>query len=255
MTEYLKRDGHPFLAYDRHAGDDHHKTVIFLHGLWSDRKGTKAAFLAESCARARRPLLRFDFRGHGESGGDFHDATIGGWLADALDVIDRLTAGRLVLVGSSMGGWVSLLAARARPDRVAGFIGLAAAPDFTKDIAACLTPAQKNALAQDGYFHYHPPAPPMNFIITKSLLEEGQSHGLLPGPMDDIKIPIRLVHGMKDSDVPWQTAHRLAKALRQADVEVFLREEGDHRLSTEADLALLDRLVAELADGGGINAF
>lgn len=246
MTQYLERPDAPRLAYAAQDGRKKHKTVIFLHGLWSDMNGTKAAFLAESCARAGLPFLRFDFRGHGASGGDFRGATIGGWLADALDIIDTLTAGPLVLVGSSMGGWISLLAARARPSRVAGLIGIAAAPDFTHDISVNLNAEQAAVLARDGFFPFHPPAPPLEFIITQKLLEDGPRHHLLPGPVD-IRCPVRLMHGMLDADVPWQTAHRIAAAIPHDDVKVYLRERGDHSLSTESDLALLERLVCELA--------
>jgi pimeloyl-ACP methyl ester carboxylesterase len=245
-VEFLKRDGFPALAYLRTKGENPSlPTVVFLSGFRSDMMGTKAEYLAQACARRGQEFVRFDYSGHGQSGGAFTDGTIGSWLEDALAVIDMLTDGRLIVVGSSMGGWLALRAALLRKDRVKGLIGLAAAPDFTRGIPAAMTQAQKDELESKGYFteanEYD-----SDYIFTKTLLEEGEAHCMLDGPIA-IDCPVRLVQGMKDDDVPWQTAHRIANALTTQDKKVYLREEGTHRLSSGDDLALLERLVAELS--------
>lgn len=245
-VEFLKRDGLPDLAYLGTKGENPAlPTVIFLGGFRSDMTGTKADYLAQACAARGQTYVRFDYRGHGRSGGAFIDGTIGSWLEDALAVIDALTQGPLILVGSSMGGWIALRAALLRKGRVKGIIGLAAAPDFTRDIPAQMTQTQKEELESKGYFteanEYD-----SDYIFTKKLLEEGEAHCLLDGPIA-IDCPVRLVQGLKDADVPWQTAQRIADALTTPDKKIYLREEGTHRLSSEEDLALLDRLVAELS--------
>lgn len=144
-----------------------------------------------------------------------------------------------------MGGWIALRSALLRKDRVKGLIGLAAAPDFTRDLPRMMTDAQKKEMASKGYFT-EPNEYDSSYIFTRKLLEEGDRHCLLDNAIA-IDCPVRLIQGMKDSDVPWQTAHRIANALTTPDKKVYLREEGTHRLSSEDDLALLDQLVVELS--------
>jgi pimeloyl-ACP methyl ester carboxylesterase len=232
------------LAYRRHAGRG--PGVVFLGGFNSDLTGTKAAHLAACCAAEGRAFLRFDYSGHGASGGRFVDGTIGQWLDDALRCFDALTEGPQVLVGSSMGGWLALLLALRR-ERVRGLVGVAAAPDFTQRIQQHLTPEAKAALTRDGVWHrpsqYGAPYP-----ITRRLLEEGASHLLLPAPIP-LRIPVRLLHGQRDPDVPWQQSLAIAERLSGDDVQVLLMKDGDHRLSTPRDLALLSAAVAGLVDG------
>ena len=245
-VSFLKREDAPDLAYIRTKGENEAlPTVVFLTGFRSDMMGAKADYLARSCARRGQNYLRFDYRGHGQSGGAFEDGTIGLWLSDALAAIDALTAGPLVLVGSSMGGWIGLLATLARKDRVIGFIGLAAAPDFTRGIPSRMSEAQKEQLAKEGFFYEPNDYDVRPYMITRTLLEEGDAHCLFDAPID-IECPVRLIQGMKDTDVPWQTAHRIANAITGADKTVYLREEGDHRLSSDDDLSLLEKLVAAL---------
>jgi len=245
-VEFLRRKGLPDLAYLRTKGENAAlPTVVFLTGFRSDMMGTKAEYLAQACALRGQGFVRFDYSGHGQSGGEFTDGTIGSWLVDALAVIDSLTGGPLIIVGSSVRGWIALRAAILRPDRMKGLIGLAAAPDFTRGIPAMMTPSQKEELESKGYFT-EPNEYDSAYIFTKQLIDEGEAHCMLDGPIP-IECPVRLIQGMKDSDVPWQTAHRIAGALITQDKKVYLREEGTHRLSTEDDLALLDRLVVELS--------
>ena len=226
------------------ALDGRGPTVVFLPGFRSDMQGSKAADLAGLCAADGRAMLRLDYSGHGASDGRFTDGTIGRWTEDALCLLDRLTAGPVVLVGSSMGGWIVLLAL-ARPDRVAGLIGIAAAPDFTERLMwASMMPAERAALLRDGILHvpsqYGDPTP-----VTLGLIEDGRTRLLLDAPIP-IRCPVRLLQGQADPDVPWETALDLAARLDSADVQVVLIKDGDHRLSRPADLALLGRTLFAL---------
>ena len=220
-------------------------TLVFLPGFRSDMTGEKPQAIARFAAERGQACLRLDYSGHGTSGGRFEDGTIGAWLGDALLLIDRLTAGRLLLVGSSMGGWIALLAALARPDRVAGLVGIAAAPDMTETLIwAAMAPPERARLARDGVLHapsaYGDPLP-----ITLQLIEDGRTRLLLDQPIP-LSCPIRLLHGQRDDTVPWETALRLAAALDSADVRVTLVKDGDHRLSRPPDLALLRETLAGL---------
>ncbi len=222
-------------------------TVVFLPGFRSDMNGDKAAYLAELCVARGQALLRFDYAGHGASEGAFEHGTITSWTADALTVIDRLTAGPVILVGSSMGGWIALLAALARPTRVAALIGIAAAPDFTERLMwDAMAPPERARLLADGILHipsqYGPPTP-----VTRALIEDGRTHLLLDAPIP-LACPVRLLHGQADPDVPWELSLRLAARLTGADVRVTLVKDGDHRLSRPADLALLAETLLPLLD-------
>jgi pimeloyl-ACP methyl ester carboxylesterase len=222
--------------------------VLFCGGYTSDMTGTKALALEAFCRARGRAFVRFDYSGHGASSGDFADGTIGGWTDDALAILDRVTAGPLLVVGSSMGGWIMLLVALARPERVAGLVGIAAAPDFTEDLLlAQATPEQRSALAEQGYWmqpsvYGGPPYP-----VTRRLIEEARAHLVLRGPIP-ITCPVHLLHGQRDPDVPWQTALRLAERLQAADVTVELIKAGDHRLSTVRDLARIEAALQRVAE-------
>lgn len=241
-TGRLDRGNGTELAWIRQPGDA--PTVVFLPGFRSDMTGDKATSLAAYCGQQGAGMLRFDYSGHGASGGDFLDGTIGIWAADALAAIDSLTSGKLVLVGSSMGGWIALLVALARPDRVAALIGIAAAPDFTQRLMwESMAPSERETLQRDGVLYvpsqYGEPTP-----ITLKLIQDGASHQVLTGSMP-IRCPIRLLHGQADPDVPWELALRIAAEAESPDVQVTLVKDGDHRLSRPRDLALLRRTVGE----------
>lgn len=250
LPAFLRQDSAPALAYQRFAPEGAAlPTVVFLGGFRSDMQGSKALYLDEACRARQQPFLRFDYRGHGQSEGAFEEGCIGLWFDDALRVIDELTQGPLVLAGSSMGGWIGLLVARARPERVQGFIGIAAAPDFTKDMSAGLNDAQRAAIAREGVVRIPNHYSDEPYVITQRLLEDGPAHYLLENPLE-LRIPVRLLQGMRDEDVPWQTAFRIKSALAAGghdDVEVLLIEEGNHRLSRPEDLALLDAQVRRLS--------
>ncbi len=212
--------------------------VMFLGGFNSDMTGSKAEYLAGWCEAQGQAFLRFDYSGHGASGGRFVDGTIGRWADDALLVFDRLTEGEQVLVGSSMGGWMALLLALRRPDRVRAVLGIAPAPDFTEDLMwAEFSPEARAAIERDGVWH-RPSAYGDPYPITRALIEDGRNHLLLRGPMR-LTAPLRILQGQRDPDVPWRHALRIAECVTGEDVAITLIKDGDHRLSRPQDLALL----------------
>jgi pimeloyl-ACP methyl ester carboxylesterase len=239
--DILRREDGETIAYHRTAGRS--PGVVFLTGYMSDMTGQKAIRLEEFCRARGQAYLRFDYQGHGASSGAFTDGSIGRWAEDAVFVLDRLTEGPQVLVGSSLGGWIMLLAARARPRRVAALLGVAAAPDFTEDlIPQSLSASDREVLERDGVVRAYSPYDPEPTPVTKLILDEARRHLVLRDAIP-LKCPVRLIHGMRDPDVPWRTSLRLADRLRSEDVEITLVKAGDHRLSQPADL---DRLCDTL---------
>jgi len=224
--------------------------LVFLGGLMSDMCGTKAVHL-DAWARANgRAFLRLDYSGHGQSSGDFVDGAIGDWAEDAMAAISALTTGPQVLVGSSMGGWISLLVLRNMPDRVAGLVGIAAAPDFTEDsMWAGFDAAQRTELATKGILYlpsdYDEPYP-----ISKRLIEEGRGHLVLRAPIA-ARVPVRLLQGTDDRDVPQSVALRLLAQLDGPDIALSLVKGADHRFSEPAQLARIDVAVAEVLASHG----
>lgn len=240
------RDG-ASIAYHRTRGKS--PGVVFLGGFMSDMTGTKAVTLEAFCRARGQAFLRFDYQGHGASSGRFEDGTIGRWAADALTAFDQLTEGPQILVGSSMGGWIALLTALARRERVAGLVGIAPAPDFTEDLLWDAFPLDQRAtLMREGVLRLPSEYSDKPYSITLKLIEDGRRHLLLRDAID-LPCPVRLLHGMRDPDVPWQRSLLLADKLATPDVRVELVKDGDHRLSREQDLALLCGSVAELLGG------
>ncbi len=223
-------------------------TVVFLGGFSSDMTGTKALHLDAWCRERGQAYLRFDYRGHGASSGQFVDGTIGIWRDDALAVIEGCTEGSLVLVGSSMGAWIMLLVAGALPGRVDSLVGLAAAADFTEELIWRRLTAQDRAeLIRTGVVHVPSEYTVEGCAISLALIEEGREH-LLLGTSLAVECPVRLLHGANDSDVPWEMSWRLLEALIAPDVTLELVKGGDHRLSTTADLARLTRTLEGLLE-------
>jgi pimeloyl-ACP methyl ester carboxylesterase len=222
-------------------------SVVFLCGFMSDMTGAKALWLEEFCAQRGQGFLRFDYQGHGASSGNFADGHVGVWANDAIAAIEKLTEGAQILIGSSMGGWIMLLAALAIPERMAGLIGIAAAPDFTEELlGAELSAAQLAEIDAQGQTTIASDYDD-DYVITKALLEEGRKH-LVLGAEIALDCPVRLIHGLDDISVPWQTALRLQDKLRSTDVDVILVKRGDHRLSEPEDLDRLGRTLAALSD-------
>jgi pimeloyl-ACP methyl ester carboxylesterase len=248
----LARAGRGSIAYHRlegaksTAGTTAQPGIVFLGGFMSDMTGTKAAWLEDFTAGTGQSYLRFDYSGHGQSDGLFTEGTIGSWLQDTLDVLDRLTEGPQILIGSSMGGWLALLAALQRPDRVAGLIGVAAAPDFTEDLILNeLSEIQRATLLRDGQVAVPSDYGEDPYIITQALIDEGRAHLLLKAPIA-LTCPVHLLHGMKDPDVPWQTALRITGKLETDQVAVTLVKDGDHRLARPQDLSRIGAAVMDM---------
>ncbi|MDO8881622.1 carboxylesterase [Pseudotabrizicola sp.] len=220
--------------------------IVFLGGFRSDMTGTKALFLQDWAAQQGRAFLRFDYSGHGQSSGDFLDGAIGDWLEDALAAITQLTAGPQILVGSSMGGWVSLLVAKEIPQRVAGLVGIAAAPDFTEDsMWEGFSDAQRDDLIQKGQVELPSDYSDDPYIITRRLIDEGRGRLVLRAPLD-LPFPVRLLQGTLDTDVPPRVALRLLDHADSPDIRLTLIKGADHRFSSPECLATIAQAVVEL---------
>ncbi len=240
----LTREDGATIAYHCRAGKA--PGIVFLGGFMSDMTGTKAMRLDAFAGARGHAYLRFDYFAHGASSGDFAEATVGRWKEDALAVIDELTAGPLVLVGSSIGGWLMLLVALARPERVAALIGIAAAPDATEALMwARFPPEVREQILREGAARRPSAYSAEGYLFTRKLIEDGRRHLLMHAAIP-ITCPVRLLHGMDDPDVPWQTSIALAEKLASADVRVTLVKKGDHRLSSEQDLLLLERTIEDV---------
>ena len=235
----IARNGNA-LAFDHAAGAG--PTIVFLPGYASDMSGSKAVAIDGWARETGRACLRFDYSGCGASGGAFEDQTLASWRDDALAVIDAATSGPVVLVGSSMGGWIILLAALARRERVVAMVGIAAAPDFTD---WGFTPAQKAALRDEGRIEEHSIYSPEPTVTTRAFWESGEANRLLDGPVE-LAVPTRLIHGQRDPDVPWEHSLKLAGLLRSDDVQTWLVKDGDHRLSRPQDIALILKAVEDV---------
>jgi pimeloyl-ACP methyl ester carboxylesterase len=218
--------------------------VVFLGGFRSDMTGTKAQFLQDWAERQGRGFVRFDYSGHGQSGGRFQDGSIGDWAADAKAVLG-LTAGPQVLIGSSMGGWISLLIARDMPDKVAGLVTIAAAPDFTEDAMWAGFDAMQRAELQAKGVIYLPSDYGDPYPITKHLIEEGRDQLVLRSPLA-LLMPVRMLQGTDDRDVDQSVALRLLGHATGPDIRLTIVKAADHRFSTPDCLALLAATVEEL---------
>ncbi len=239
---FLERPDGTRLAWRAVAGAG--PAVVWLGGFRSDMAGTKAQALADWALAAGRAYVRFDYFGHGESDGDFAQGTITRWREDALAVLEALTEGPVVLVGSSMGGWIACLAAMAAPEQVAALVLIAPAPDFTEKLMAPEMDAEAKAqMARTGVWlrpsDYGDPYP-----ISRELLEDGARWSILDGTVN-VTAPTRILQGGADPDVPWRHALELAQSLKTEDVVFTLIKDGDHRLSRPADIA---RLIAALEE-------
>jgi pimeloyl-ACP methyl ester carboxylesterase len=230
-----------FLTYQRIPGKN--PGVLFLGGFKSDMLGTKASYLADYCQSIGRSFVRFDYFGHGRSSGPFEAGNIGRWKQDALQILDHLTEGPQIVIGSSMGGWIMLLVAKERADRLKGLIGIASAPDFTLDIKNQLDSFEKiSDASQMPYFQIKQEY----YAIVKHMIEEGHLHHVLQAPIP-IQCPVRLLHGMRDKEVSYHKSFKLLESLQSHDVHLTLIKEGDHRLNRPEDLALLKTAILDLS--------
>lgn len=239
---HLSRPGGLRLAVRHRKGRG--PTIVFLPGYMSDMEGGKALALDSWAAEKGRAMLRLDYSGCGASEGAFTDGTLTIWRDDVLFLIDRLVEGPFTLVGSSMGGWLALLVGLARPERLTGLVGIAAAPDFTD---WGFTEEQKLQILREGKIEEPSDYGDQPYVTTKAFWQSGEANRLLHGSIA-IDCPVRLLHGQRDEVVPWRNALTLAQQLRSADVQTLLIKDGDHRLSREQDLARLIDAVATLPE-------
>jgi len=234
------------LAYHRSPGAT--PGVLFLGGFTSDMTGIKAMTLERWSQGRSQAFIRFDYSGHGASSGQFAEGTIGRWAGEALTVLDQLTEGPQILVGSSMGAWLMLLIALVRPERIAGLLGLACAADFTEYLLwERLDGPLRERLRRERVISLPSPYGEP-YIITLDLIEEAIHHRLLDRTELPIACPVRLIHGMGDADVPWRTSLQIAEKLTSPDVRLILIKDGEHTLSREQDLKLLTRTLGEMLE-------
>ena len=246
INRFDRGDGHQ-IAFERITGRS--PTVVFLGGFRSDMMGTKASFLADWCREHERSYLRFDYYGHGLSSGEFFDGTIGRWIDDAVNVIENTVDSKVVLVGSSMGGWIMLHVAMRLKDKVEAMIGVAAAPDFTRDLMQeQFDAAQSNALSETGRITLQTPYNPDGFELSQKFFDDGEQR-LVLGDTIAVDVPVRLLHGLKDEEVPWQISLRLLDALKGEDVRVMLLKDADHRFSEPDQLQLIATALDDLLVG------
>lgn len=243
--DYLDTPQGRRLAYHRSEGTG--PWVVFLGGLKSDMEGTKAIHLEAWCRAQGRAFLRFDYSGHGESSGTFEEGCIGDWAEDTAHALNTLTDGKLIVVGSSMGGWQSLLYARAHPERVAGLVTIAAAPDFTEDgYWASFTDVQKATLEAEGQIAM--PSDYMEpYIITRRLIEDGRNNLVLRDPLP-LPFPVRCLQGTADTAVTTETAIRLLNHADSPDMRLNLVKDADHRFSDGPCLGLIEDAITDILD-------
>jgi pimeloyl-ACP methyl ester carboxylesterase len=239
--DFLTTDTGRRIAY--HKTDGAGPGVVFLGGLHSDMEGTKALFLEAWAIETGRAFLRFDYSGHGQSSEKFTDGCIGEWAADAMAAISELTKGPQVLVGSSMGGWISLLVARTIPTKVCGLVGIAAAPDFTEDsMWAGFSDTQKAEMAETGHVALPSDYSDEPYIITRKMIEDGRDQLVLRDPLP-LNFPVRLLHGTADTDVEMDVALRLLDHADGGDIRLTFVKGADHRMSTPEILSLIRKSV------------
>lgn len=248
LSFFTSSCGHS-LAFRHQAPQGGSPTLVWLSGFKSDMNGTKVLALERWAADVGHGFLAFDYSGHGASGGAFDEGSISQWRQDTLDAIDDLSIGPLVLVGSSMGGWLALLAALARPARIAGIALVAPAPDFTEKLMWPEFSPEQQAEILDQGFTLRPSDYGAPYPITRALIEDGRRWSILDAPIA-FDGPVRILQGMQDPDVPWGHALALAASLTSPDVVLTLIKEGEHRLSRQADIGRLLAACGELAGGG-----
>ena len=251
-TKFHKTDDGQKLAFSQVNGDKNIKNlpgVVFLSGLKSDKEGTKAIFLSQWAEKNNRDFLRFDYRGHGASSGTFEETSISDWLEDTKSIVLSLTSGPQILVGSSLGGWIALLFAQLYPQKVAGIIGIAAAPDFTAKYAINnLTKDQRQELKTTGKLSFDSEYFEEPLVITQKLIEDGNQHLILT-KNQCIDCPVRLFHGSLDEDVPLSTSINILKSLSSVDMQLQIIKGIDHRFSTPECLELIKETVERMLLG------
>ena len=252
MPDFLTSTTQNKIAYEAIPADGMGKNlpgVIFCTGYRSNMNGTKATFLRDMCQARGQAFVRFDYSGHGESGGEFTATTVSHWLDDLLYIIDNIADKNRphILVGSSMGGWLSILAALKRPEKIHGFIGVAAAPDFTEKLVwNNLSPKQKETLDTQGVLSQPSQYGGEPYVITKDIIHDARAHIVLD-KQHPFPHPVRLIHGHLDQSVPAIWAEKIKQSLLSDDCVITYVDDGDHFLSREQDLNLLAEAIIELS--------
>lgn len=244
MIQHLQ-SGAGSLAYQHRNGNT--PGVLFCSGFRSDMQGNKARYLDDFCKQQGWQFTRFDYRGHGQSSDPFEDCGIDSWLEDTLAILDHVTVGEQIIIGSSMGLWLALLATLNRPERISGLLGIAGAPDFTEALIWQQLDDANKQLLQDGgtWFRasrYDDESP---YPITGRLIDSGRQHLVLNDAIN-INCPVRLVHGTADADVPWALSLQVLDAIRHKDSSLTLLKDSDHRLSAPDELHSIGQLLTEL---------
>ena len=237
MSFYKNKQNHK-IAYKSLRGRG--PGIIFIHGLNSDMNGAKALTVERYARKNKLNFIRFDCRGHGKSEGKFEDFTISDWRKDILDIIDNIAKGPQILIGSSMGGWLMMLAAKARPKRIKGMIGLAAAPDFGKDLYNSLNKKNKREITSKGITKYSSYG--FSYYLTKKFFIEAEKNRVLQKPFRFIK-PLILIHGLKDKVVNEDVPRKILKKVTGKNVNIIYLKESDHRLSSESDLKIIKQSI------------
>ncbi len=242
----LKIGPNDFIAYHKSEGKKNQLGVIFLGGFMSDMTGTKATELEKFCQQKGYSFIRFDYFGHGQSSGKFIDGTISQWKDNIVTVLDELSKGPQILIGSSLGGWLMLLATLARPNRIVGLIGIASAPDFTENLIwEKLKPEEQKELKEKGVFNLASEYNATPYPISMKLIEDGRKNLLLDKKID-IKCPVRLIHGLMDDDVPSDLSIKIGENLTTDNMCVSLVPDGDHRMSTPENIELICSTLEEM---------
>ena len=237
MSFYKNKQNHK-IAYKSLRGRG--PGIIFIHGLNSDMNGAKALTVERYARKNKLNFIRFDCRGHGKSEGKFEDFTISDWRKDILDIIDNIAKGPQILIGSSMGGWLMMLAAKARPKRIKGMIGLAAAPDFGKDLYNSLNKKNKREITSKGITKYSSYC--FSYYLTKKFFIEAEKNRVLQKPFRFIK-PLILIHGLKDKVVNEDVPRKILKKVTGKNINIIYLKESDHRLSSETDLKIIKQSI------------
>lgn len=243
-TKFLSLNDGRKLAYNISEGAL--PGVVFCGGFKSDMTGSKALMLESYCQKRGQRFVRFDYTGHGQSSGKFEDGTIGAWKNDALTILDQVAPGENVIVGSSMGGWIMLLVALARKHRIKGLVGIASAPDFTEDLIwAQMDTSHRTEMERNGVIYLPSCYGQEPYPITRQLIEEARQHLLLRDCID-LPVPVRLLHGTKDEDVPWQVSEKLISSITSPDAVLRLIKDAGHRLSEPDQLEMLCEALEEV---------
>lgn len=246
--QILKLPSEEFIAYHKTEGKTNKPGIVFLGGFMSDMQGTKALALEDFCKQNELNFVRFDYFGHGQSSGVFTDGTIGLWKENVLTVLDELTEGPQILVGSSMGGWLMLLATLERPERIVGVLGVASAPDFTENLIWDKLDDEARKTLQSGEIYALPSDyDDSSYPLAMNLIQEGRNH-LLLGNKININVPVRLLHGMLDKDVPCELSVKISQQITSDNVCVSLVPFADHRMSTNENIELLCDTLKDMVE-------